>query len=206
MSTVPPSPQPREHPPAPSFADVILSIQGATSVPQAELLRGLARNAAGGVIVEIGSYRGRSTVALAKGSAEGHQAPIYAIEPHEPFTGLFGGNFGPGDRRAFYKTMLRTRSWEHVRLVNLSSEIVTPGWRQPVALLWIDGDHRYDSVKRDLEAWLPHLLPDAVVVFDDTDRGGPRRLTQELEQAGWLLVHDVGKVRAYRRPEDRTGP
>src|SRR5437868_8006845 len=45
-------------------------------------------------IVEVGSYRGRSTAALAAGSRAGGGAAVYAIEPHEQFTGVLGGQFG----------------------------------------------------------------------------------------------------------------
>jgi hypothetical protein len=45
-----------------------------------ELARGTSRDE---VIVEIGSYRGLSTIALAKESLRGQREPVYAIEPHE---------------------------------------------------------------------------------------------------------------------------
>lgn len=184
----------------PTFKDLILSVQGATSLPQAHLLRRLACEVTKGVIIEIGAYRGRSTIALSVGSAEGHNAPVYAIDPHETFKGLFGGNFGPGDRRAFFKNMLRSGGWQNVRLVNLSSEVVTPGWQLPVGFLWIDGDHRYEAVKRDLDCWAPHLLPGAPIAFDDTDRGGAKKLVEELVEAGWTEVEVVGKVRVLVKP------
>ena len=92
-----------------------------------------------GAIVEVGSYHGRSTVALSCGAEAGAKLPVYAIEPHEHFIGELGGNFGPPDRAAFFETMLRTSCFENVRLVNLSSEIVSPGWQLPVSALWIDG-------------------------------------------------------------------
>ena len=189
-----------EQPPTKSsFAELVESVQGAISVREARLLRRLARATDEGVIVEVGSFRGRSTVALAKGAREGGKRPIYAIDPHEPFDGVFGGKFGPTDRRVFFESMLRTGSWRNVRLVNLSSEVVTAGWEQPVGLLWIDGDHRYEGVKRDFESWAPHLMHDAVVAFDDTNRGGPQLFVEELLDGEWTLAETVGKVRALRR-------
>jgi hypothetical protein len=174
--------------------------EGMISLDEAELLFRLAVEADGaGCIVEVGSFRGRSTVALARGASSSR---VFAIDPHESFTGVLGGKFGPEDRAAFFKAMLRSRGYERVRLVNLSSEIVTPGWREPVRLLWIDGDHSYEGVRRDWEAWKPHLVPHAVIAFDDsTDKTiGPYHLIRELIDAGELaIIEQVGKVTALRR-------
>jgi MMP 1-O-methyltransferase len=88
-----------------------------------------------------------------------------------------------------------------VRLVYLSSEVVAPGWRRPVGL-WIDGDHSYEGVRRDWDAWRPHLIADATVAFDDsTDETiGPYRLIGELVARGELaIVERVGKISALKR-------
>lgn len=167
------------------------------------LLYELAARAIGGCIVEVGSYRGRSTVVLARGSATGQGAPIFAVEPHEPFVGPRGGEFGPEDRAAFFRNMVRTGAYRHVRLLNTSSEVVAPGWNEPVALLWIDGDHSYEGVRRDFDAWAPHLMPGCDVVLDDTDDPalGPQRLVEELTSAGWVEVARVDRVTHLRREQ-----
>ena len=75
--------------------------------------------------------------------------------------------------------MLNLGLAQTVRLVNLSSEVVAPGWTCPVSLLWVDGDHRYEGVRRDIDCWARHLAPGATVVLDDMDdhkRGSVRVL------------------------------
>lgn len=184
----------------PDFARTIAPIQGAISLRQADLLRDLAARVKRGVIVEIGAFRGRSTAALAYGARQGLDVPVYAIEPHEPFDGPFGGRFGPADRRAFYENMLATGAWENVRLVNLPSVVAAAGWQHKVGLLWIDGDHAYESVRADFEAWRPHLIRRARIAVDDTDRGGPKQLVEELVASGrWEYGRRVQKVRVLRR-------
>ncbi len=176
-------------------------VEGWLSKEEAELLFALARGVETGCIVEVGSYRGRSTVALALGSQRGHGAPVFALDPHEPFTGALGGDFGPEDRAAFYRNMLRSGCYHDVRLINLDSEIVTRGWSKTVSLLWIDGDHSYQGVSRDFNCWRPHLAPDAQVVFDDSldPRIGPARLIEELLESGaFERVRTVGKVTLLR--------
>lgn len=177
----------------------VAATEGMLPLEVAELLYRLARELTDGVIVEVGSYRGRSTVALALGA--GNDVPVYAIEPHEPFTGMLGGEFGPADRAAFYRAMLRTGMYQRVRLVNLPSRTAARGWELPVGLLWIDGDHRYEAVRADFDAWSRHLTETATVVFDDaTDPEiGPHRLIGELLTCGWAEIGCVGRTRTIRR-------
>jgi hypothetical protein len=160
-----------------------------------ELLTRLAGEVDEGCIVEVGSWRGMSTIALANGA----RVPVYAIEPHEEFTGVLGGMFGPDDRRAFFENLLEAGVVEKVRLVNLSSEVVAPGWELPVGLLWIDGDHRYEGVKRDFTSWEPHLR--GKVAFHDAiqEKLGPFRLIEELLADGYELVEHVQGTKVLRR-------
>jgi hypothetical protein len=129
----------------------------------------------------------------------GRGAAIFVIEPHETFVGLLGGRFGPGDRAAFFHNMVEHGVAEHVRLVNLSSEVVTPGWKLPVALLWVDGDHRYEAVRRDLECWLPFLTEEAVIVFDDAQVDGPAQVIAELTSQAWKIIDQTGKTTTLAR-------
>lgn len=155
-------------------------------------------------IVEVGSYRGRSTVAMGRGSLGGHRVPVFAIEPHEVFTGVLGGEFGPSDRGAFFKAMLDTSCYHVVRLINLSSEIVAPNWNRSIGLLWIDGDHTYDAVKRDFACWSPHLVRGAYVAFDDSTNPalGPKQLIDELvAQGSYSIVQTVGRVTVLKLGE-----
>jgi hypothetical protein len=91
-----------------------------------------------------------------------------------------------------------------VKLVSLSSEQITAGWRIPVRLLWIDGDHRYEGVRLDWESWRPHLTPGAIVVFDDASDPsiGPHRLIGELLRSGEIeRIREAGKMAVLRYPD-----
>ena len=77
------------------------STEGMISFEEAISLYLLAKKANGGCIIEVGTYRGRATVFLGKGSMNGFNVPVYAVDPHKPFTGVLGGKFGPKDRTAF---------------------------------------------------------------------------------------------------------
>jgi predicted O-methyltransferase YrrM len=177
-----------------------LSVEGMVSDAEATKLMDLASAVPDGAcIVEVGSYRGRSTCALAVGA---NGARVYAIEPHESFEGVLGGSFGPPDRRAFFENLLRVGVVEKVRLVNLSAEIVCKGWTLPIGLLWIDGDHTEEGVRRDFEAFESFLQPGGVVAFHDArdPEGGPAKLVGELRASGAYETADAtGELVALRR-------
>ena len=177
-----------------------MAVEGMISEVEAEALMRLAAEVpAEACIVEVGSYRGRSTTALALGAGG---APVYAIEPHESFSGLYGGEFGPADRRAFFANLLRAGVVEKVRLVNLSSEVASEGWARPIGLLWLDGDHTVEGVRRDYEAWARYLRPGGLVAFHDAldPQDGPAQTIERLLGEGFERVAAVGALVALRRP------
>jgi predicted O-methyltransferase YrrM len=185
--------------------DRVVEIEGSTTAEVIEHLFELAQRVRDGCIVEIGSWRERSTAALALGSQRAYQIPVYAIEPHEQFLGIYRGNFGSDDRVKFFDNMLRLGVLDTVRLVNLCSPYVTHTWPMPVGLLWVDGDHRYQAVKSDILCWLPHLRPDATIVFDDaTDsRTGPYHVVEELVRGGrWSRGPEIGNAKTLVRMSD----
>lgn len=178
--------------------------EGMVSFDEAVLLFCLASEVRNGCIVEVGCYRGRSSVFLGRGSLDGANVPVYSIDPHKSFVGVLGGIFGPKDRTAFYRAMLDNDCSEIVSLINLSSEIFSPSWVEPISLLWIDGDHSYGGVSRDFSCWLPHLQTNAMIAFDDaTDpKLGPRKLIDELtESKQFEEVLSVGKIVVLRQSQ-----
>ncbi len=190
----------------PEHLEPVRSIRGWLSAAQAQLLYDYAAAVRDACVVEIGSYRGRSTAALALGAIAGGGAPVFAIEPHEEFHGPLGGEFGPEDRAAFFRNMLKFDLYRQVRLVNLPSTVVARGWERPVGLLWIDGDHTFDAVRADFISWKPHLVPGAIVAFDDaaTPGLGPDRVVAEAQtEHGFVEVARVEKVVALQAPRDR---
>lgn len=188
------------------FHQLMTELRGGITPKEAVLLRRLASECQDGCIVEVGSFRGKSAVALAWGVRDvlpaSARPQIYCIEPHRPFTGFYGGDFGPADRGAFYATMVATEAFQEVALVNLSSEEVTPSWTRKIGLLFIDGDHRYDGVKRDFDCWDAHLSQGGILAFDDaTDREcGPYRLIEEILATGrYDLADKAGKIVVLRK-------
>lgn len=178
------------------------STEGMINIDGALLLYYLSSQITQGCIVEIGSYRGRSTVFLARGSLDGNCVPVYAIDPHRKFVGVLGGVFGPEDRGFFFKAILENKCSDIVHLINLSSEMLSSSAIENISLLWIDGDHSYKSVKRDFEHWKPNLCLDAFIVFDDANDPmlGPRMLINELVATGeYEVINTISRMSVLSR-------
>lgn len=174
-----------------------IAAEGMIQPDECLLLMRLASELREGAIVEIGSYRGRSTIALATGSLRGSVLPVYAIEPHAEFEGVIGARFGPGDKEAFLRNIDRSPSSKLIHLISTSSETAAKSWSGEIGLLWIDGDHRYEAVRRDFEMWSPFLRTDGRIAFDDSTVAdiGPHTLISEILSRGEFRVVDtVGKI------------
>jgi len=114
-----------------------------------------SRLAAGSTIVEIGSFRGRSTVVLALGAPGGE---IVAIDPHA------GNDRGPQEIRgfeqqaqndfdAFHANLTAAGVDAQVRHVRRFSGDAEAEVHGDIDLLFIDGAHRFCPARDDLLRW-----------------------------------------------------
>jgi hypothetical protein len=121
-----------------------------------------------GAIVEIGSYKGKSTVLLASVAANYGLEPIVAIDPH---TGpsITDPKVAPGSSTfEEFVTALRTaKLQDHVEIHRAFSRDAAKGWKRPIRLLWVDGDHTYQGVSKDFELFSPFLSNGAIVAMHD---------------------------------------
>ena len=97
-----------------------------------------------------------------------------------------------------------------VYFVEEYSEIAAKKWRSPLEFVFIDGDHSYDSVLADWNAWSPFVVPSGVVAFHDAIRAaghpdGPARVVDDLFRKeaipGWTIVEEVDTLAVVRRSE-----
>jgi len=132
-------------------------VEGWLSEDQARRLWNAALGVrSGGQIVEIGSFRGRSTIVLSRAAAEG--VGIVAIDPHG------GGDRGPQeispdqvrgdeDNRVFRANLEGAGVNGRVRHVRLMSDEAHGGVDGPIDMLYVDGAHRYKPARDDIAAW-----------------------------------------------------
>ena len=145
---------------------------------EGSLLYALAQKCAGrGVIVEIGSYTGKSTIYLGKGSKAGKNVKIYAIDPHgEPFQSKEDAT---GTYEKFTKNIEKAQLGDVVNPIVRTSIEAADLISEPCELLFIDGCHKYDYVKKDFDTWFPKVIDGGIIAFHDTLSGGPKKVVKE---------------------------
>jgi hypothetical protein len=90
----------------------------------------------------------------------------------------------------------------------MTSEEAAASIGRPIELLFIDGDHSYDGVRRDAELWLPRLMEGGIVMFHDVATAaysGPRRIVRRMvcRNPGFDGVTRVGSMVVARRTAHR---
>lgn len=161
-------------------------IEGFLSVKEGRMLYELAAESQH-PIVEVGSWKGRSTGFLALGSKAGLGVPVYAVDPH---TGSAEHRqmFGEVNTFAqFQSNMARLGVLGNpVQTIRQSSLDAAREFSGPLGLLFIDGAHDLHSILQDLDAWSPFLVEGSTIALHDTvgygDKG-PK--TAAIEKVVW---------------------
>ena len=142
-------------------------VRGWLTQDEARALFEAARGCTGrGVIVEIGSWKGKSTIFLARGSQLGAAVPVYAIDRHR------SPRF-----EVFLRNIRRAGVSDLVRPIRARSQDAADDFREPVELLFVDGAHDEQLVRSDFDKWVPKVIEGGTVAFHDTTwHSGPRRV------------------------------
>lgn len=131
-----------------------------------------------GDVVEIGSWQGRSTLFLGNAVKDSSNGQLYAIDH-------FKGNIGKEEfytidnslenlKENFLVNIADAKLMQHVALLDMPAyEAADAFAKNSIRFLFIDGDHTYEGVKKDIELFFPKLLKGAIVVFDDYFEGFP---------------------------------
>lgn len=142
-----------------------------TSGQAAALHDAATRCPAGGRIVEIGSFRGRSTIVLASAAAPGVE--VVAIDPHA------GNDRGPreidgydaeaDDDHAVFNTNLAEAGFaDRVRHVRAFSHDALSEVAGDIDVLYIDGAHRYAPALADIRSWGGRVTRGGAMLIHDS--------------------------------------
>lgn len=180
-----------------SFDEVFASVadvSGWMTRDQARTLWNAARPLrTGDRIVEIGSYQGRSAIVLASAAPEG--VSIVCIDPH-------GGNDrgpqqlegdaaeGQADHEAFLANLERAGVRDRITHLRKPSQEALDDVASGLAVLYIDGAHRFAPAYADIRDWSRKVAPGGTMLIHDS--WSSVGVTLSL-----LLTHTFGKRFRY---------
>ncbi|HEY4610915.1 MAG TPA: class I SAM-dependent methyltransferase [Ilumatobacteraceae bacterium] len=151
---------------------IVADVEGWLSVDQmARLYEIASRVAPGQQVVEIGSFRGRSTIVLASAVSDGVE--VVAIDPHA------GNDRGPqeiagfaqeaqGDHEAFADNLAAAGVADRVRHVREFSDRAVDAVSGYIELLFIDGAHRYKPARSDVRMWGSRVAAGGTMLMHDS--------------------------------------
>ena len=186
--------------------DQVSGVEGWLSCDQARMLYDRAVELTPtATVVEIGSFRGRSTIVLASAVPGGVE--VVAIDPHA------GGDRGPGeisaDRRrgdedlAAFQANLRAAGFtDRVRHVRRASAEAAAGVEGEIDLLYVDGAHRFGPARADMIEWGGRVrLGGTMLVHDAFSSVGVTLalLGSTLPSRNWYYVGRSGSMAEFRR-------
>lgn len=110
-------------------------------------------------MIEIGSYMGESTFLF---GCSGIFHEINAIDPHrgvEPFNIDFDITW----KQVKEEFMINTRNFDSIRHWEFYSKDVVDEFENDIDFLYIDANHSYPSIKKDLQLYLPKVKVGGVI-------------------------------------------
>ena len=142
------------------------------------------------VIINIGAERGTSTLAMLE---ERNDAIIFSID-----VGPCEGEFDN----------LRKANLDERKVIRLlgNSQNIGGFWPFYVDFIWVDGDHRYEGVLRDIDAWLGKINEGGILAFHDYFEGEPPahnpsgagQAIREKMIDKYDMIAAVDRLRAFR--------
>lgn len=162
-------------------------------------------------IVEIGSFQGRSTIVLASAAPEGVE--VIAIDPHA------GNDRGPqefegfeeaaeADHAQFLANLERAGVADRVRHMRMYSAQALGEFDGSVALLYIDGAHRYRAALADVRRWGSRVADGGELLIHDafSSVGVTFAILRALLADGrFRYLGREGSLASYRREAPLSG-
>lgn len=168
-----------------------------------------------GTWLEIGTYRGKSTVLLAAAARRVGAQVVTVDHHHGSEENQPGWEWHDASLVDPHSGLLDTlpsfrRTWdEHlsdvVSAVVAGTDQVASWWAAPLGLLFLDGNHTEEVAQHDYAAFAPHVVAGGLLivhdVFPDPATGGqaPWHVVQRALEEGFEQVSRTNSLRVLRR-------
>ena len=145
------------------------------------------------VIVELGSWQGKSSVLLAAGLCGALNARVFCVDPFE-------SDENPRYQSDYYDPLvakmrhsLKEGFDRNIRRCGVAGIVhtregysyeVAQGWKDPIDVLFIDANHEYACVHRDFMLWSPFVKSGGIIALHDVSPSWPgpsRVMAEELQ-------------------------
>lgn len=175
-----------------------LQIPGWFDPVKAQALQQIVRQlTAGARLAELGSFMGRSSIAIA--AVMPAESRLWCIDHFQGSVEHQGMKFGDLFD-SFQKNIAAFDVQSRIEVLRMSTQQAGDQF-QPESLdfLLVDASHDYESVKADLERWYPRVKRGGFLVCDDyhTNWPGVMQAVNELNQPGQVVA---GALWVHRRP------
>lgn len=197
-------------------------IKGFLPEHEAEALYRMAcQQAPKGVLLEVGSFCGRSAVYLGHAAASFGQT-VFSVdhhigsEEHQKGEGYhdvahYDAEANRVDTLPDFRRTLRVCGMDDVVMpIVARSEALAKVWTTPLAFMFIDGGHSLEQATADCLGWAKHLAADGVLaihdIFENPEDGGQApflAMQAAIEAFGLVQVEREGSlVFLMRKPMD----
>lgn len=190
--------------PLPEYLKNIYAKTGVASfhAEQTALLYTLSKRAGerGGVVEVGGNANGVSSLALAAGQKVRGGAKIYSIEP--------------ASSAEYARVIAEAGLADWVDRIVQPYHVAAAAWGKPIELLFIDGNHSYFAVKKDIRLWTKHVVEEGMVLVHDYGQDAYEATSVAVRKflladtARWRVISDRefgSMLILQRRPETRDG-
>lgn len=152
------------------------------SVLEGEVLFELAKKSEK-AIVELGTWCGRSTCCLAKGSRMGNKVSVYAISL-----------FSLQNWKNFEKNIADRNLQDTIKVFNMKSSEAPNLVKEEIGLLFVDASHNYDDVTNDIKKWVPKVVTGGIILFHDYTNPAYQGVTKAVDEAVEKGIIEINKT------------
>lgn len=143
-------------------------------------------------VVEVGVFMGSTSNIF-----------LYLL-PSAYLTGIDDWSAGDHQAQPYFNTLKegfeKQTAWSgRAKVITGNSTDVGKDWTAPIDILYIDGDHAYESAKADIETFSPWVLPGGYMLIDDFEMVGPRQAIEERDWSEW----DILRVPDYKNEDEK---
>lgn len=153
----------------------------------------------GGVVVELGSFCGKSSRIIVEAVKE-RSAKLFCVDAFVPY--FDSTPIPPEEARRQLTTFVLKPFYDYVDLINQDTSKAAKYFSQDIDFLFIDADHSHDGVVKDCLAWLPKLKSGSCVAFHDYNSESWTDVKQAALNfvGGWHNVRNDYSIAVFRKP------